>query len=74
MPTTIHLVRHGHHALLGRVLCGRMEGVELDLHGRKAMAACAGLLEPPPSIIQSSPQPRTRAIREHSGEPLRLAR
>jgi probable phosphoglycerate mutase len=58
MPTTIHLVRHGHHALLGRILCGRMAGVELDDHGRAAMAACAGRLEPAPSIIQSSPQPR----------------
>jgi broad specificity phosphatase PhoE len=58
MPTTIHLVRHGHHALLGRILCGRMAGVELDEHGRAAMAACAERLEPAPSIIQSSPQPR----------------
>jgi len=58
MPTTIHLVRHGHHALLGRILCGRMAGVEIDAFGRAAMAACAERLDPPPSIVQSSPQPR----------------
>ncbi|MET0221627.1 MAG: histidine phosphatase family protein [Tardiphaga sp.] len=60
MPTTIHLVRHGHHGLLGRVLCGRMPGVELDAEGRAGMAACAALLTPVPSVIQSSPQ--TRAV------------
>src|SRR3569832_157590 len=58
MPTTIHLVRHGHHALLGRILCGRMPGVNLDEQGRAAMAVCAEKLAPPPSLIQSSPQPR----------------
>ena len=58
MPTTIHLVRHGHHALLGRTLCGRMPGVNLDEQGRAAMAACAEKIAPPPSLIQSSPQPR----------------
>lgn len=57
MPTIIHLVRHGHHALLGRILCGRMAGVELDARGRTEMAACAESLALP-SIIQSSPQPR----------------
>jgi probable phosphoglycerate mutase len=58
MPTTIHLIRHGHHALLGRILCGRMPGVELDARGRSEMAVCAEHLAPAPSIIQSSPQPR----------------
>jgi probable phosphoglycerate mutase len=58
MPTTIHLVRHGHHALLGRILCGRMPGVTLDARGCAEIAACAELLAPPPSVIQSSPQPR----------------
>jgi probable phosphoglycerate mutase len=58
MPTTIHLIRHGHHALLGRILCGRMPGVELDARGRSEIAACAERLAPAPSIIQSSPQPR----------------
>jgi probable phosphoglycerate mutase len=58
MPTTIHLVRHGHHALLGRILCGRMAGIDLDEQGRAEMAVCAEHLEPPPTLIQSSPQSR----------------
>jgi len=58
MPTTIHLIRHGHHALLGRILCGRMPDVGLDERGCAEMAACSALLEPPPSVIHSSPQPR----------------
>jgi broad specificity phosphatase PhoE len=60
MPTTIHLVRHGHHPLLGRTLCGRMAGVALDERGRDEIAASAALLEPPPTIVQSSPQLRAR--------------
>jgi broad specificity phosphatase PhoE len=58
MPTTIHLIRHGHHGLLGRILCGRMAGVGLDARGRAELAVCAERLEPAPSIIQSSPQLR----------------
>jgi broad specificity phosphatase PhoE len=60
MPTTIHLVRHGHHALLGRTLCGRMAGVALDGCGREEIAASLPLLEPAPTIVQSSPQLRAR--------------
>jgi hypothetical protein len=30
VTTHIHFVRHGHHSLMGRVLCGRMPGVQLD--------------------------------------------
>jgi broad specificity phosphatase PhoE len=60
MQTIIHLIRHGHHALLGRVLCGRMPGVALDETGRDELVACATRLEAPPSIIQSSPQLRAR--------------
>jgi len=72
MPTTIHLVRHGHHALLGRILCGRMSGVELDARGRAEMAACAEHLAPPPSIIQSSPQPRAMQSAEILAKRFRL--
>lgn len=60
MVKTIHLVRHGHHALLDRRLCGRMPGVGLDELGRRQVAHCADLLAPPPFTIQSSPQRRTR--------------
>jgi broad specificity phosphatase PhoE len=58
MVKTIHLVRHGHHALIGRVLCGRMPGVELDALGCREMSLCAELMSPAPSAIQSSPQRR----------------
>jgi broad specificity phosphatase PhoE len=64
MPTTIHLVRHGHHGLLGRLLCGRMPGVALDQLGRDEIAGCADLLEPLPSIVQSSPQLRAQQSAE----------
>ncbi|MCA6108661.1 histidine phosphatase family protein [Bradyrhizobium cenepequi] len=60
MVQTIHLVRHGHHALLGQVLCGRMAGVQLDDLGCRQMAHCADLIRPIPSAIQASPQGRTR--------------
>jgi probable phosphoglycerate mutase len=58
MVKTIHLVRHGHHALLGRILCGRMPGVELDELGRRQMQGCAESLLPTPTVVQSSPQRR----------------
>ncbi|MBI5264699.1 MAG: histidine phosphatase family protein [Bradyrhizobium sp.] len=60
MANTIHLVRHGHHALLGRLLCGRMPGVELDELGCRQIALCAELISPEPTIVQSSPQLRAR--------------
>ncbi|MGJ4928827.1 histidine phosphatase family protein [Bradyrhizobium sp. HKCCYLS2038] len=58
MTTTIHLIRHGHHPLLGRNLCGRMAGVALDDQGRRDTKICARLIDPAPSLIQSSPQLR----------------
>ncbi|MCA1525439.1 histidine phosphatase family protein [Bradyrhizobium yuanmingense] len=58
MAGIINLVRHGHHALLGRILCGRMKGVALDDLGCEEMARCAGTIAPRPSLIQSSPQRR----------------
>jgi len=60
MTTTIHLIRHGHHPLLGRILCGRMPGVELDEQGCREIEICATLIDPVPTLIQSSPQLRAR--------------
>jgi broad specificity phosphatase PhoE len=60
MVKTIHLVRHGHHARLAGILCGRMPGVELDALGCRQMSVCADRILPLPSAIQSSPQPRAR--------------
>jgi broad specificity phosphatase PhoE len=60
VTTHIHLVRHGRHALLHRILCGRMPGVELDERGREQMNAAATMIKPTaPQILQSSPQRRT---------------
>src|SRR2546423_15703518 len=59
VTTHVHLVRHGHHALLGRVLCGRMPGVQLDELGCSQMAAVAQMIkQTSPSALQSSPQRR----------------
>jgi broad specificity phosphatase PhoE len=60
MTTRIHLVRHGQHALLGRVLCGRMPGVQLDELGCEQMVAAAeAIRRSAPIAVQSSPQRRT---------------
>ncbi len=58
MARTIHLVRHGHHALLGGTLCGRMKGVALDELGCEEIARCAVAISPRPNLVQSSPQRR----------------
>jgi probable phosphoglycerate mutase len=59
MATHIHLVRHGHHGAVDRVLCGRMPGVKLDELGCDQMANAAKILRRHrPSVIQSSPQRR----------------
>jgi probable phosphoglycerate mutase len=55
---TVHLVRHGHHALLAGVLCGRMPGVELDELGCRQMASYSRSILPAPTAVQSSPQRR----------------
>src|SRR3954465_3344174 len=60
MVRTIHLVRHGHHAMLGNRLCGRMPGVQLDDRGCRQMSGCADLIGRTPAAIQSSPQRRAQ--------------
>ncbi len=60
MAKYIHLVRHGHHALLSGVLCGRMPGVELDELGRRQVAACIDCIPVDIIAIQSSPQRRAQ--------------
>lgn len=75
MVKTIHLVRHGHHALLG-TFCGRMPGVGLDPLGCLQMSACAQSLMPSPTAIQSSPQRRARQsaaiLGSHFGLPVEI--
>jgi broad specificity phosphatase PhoE len=46
VSTTIFLVRHAAHDRLGRVLCGRMPGIELSEFGRAQAAAVAARLAP----------------------------
>jgi probable phosphoglycerate mutase len=60
MVKTIHLVRHGHHAMLGHRLCGRMPGVQLDDFGCRQMSGCADMIGRTPAGIQSSPQRRAQ--------------
>jgi broad specificity phosphatase PhoE len=59
VTTQIHLVRHGHHAVLERVLCGRLPGVQLDELGRRQMEETTEAIRlDAPKAVQSSPQPR----------------
>src|SRR5947207_2621131 len=63
--TVFHLVRHGQHGLLGRVLAGRMPGVGLDERGRAEIAAVAErLADEPVAAIYASPLQRTRESAE----------
>ena len=61
MATTLFLVRHAAHELVGRVLCGRMPGVALGPAGRGQAAALAQRLAAEGlSAIYTSPV--TRAV------------
>lgn len=61
MPTTVHLVRHAEHGLLGRVLTGRMEGVGLSEAGHaQAARLAAGLAARPVRAVWSSPLQRAQ--------------
>jgi probable phosphoglycerate mutase len=63
--TVFHLLRHGEHGLLGRVLAGRMPGVGLTERGRAEIAAVAEHLAGEPiAAIYSSPLQRTRESAE----------
>src|SRR3954451_16829058 len=76
MVSTIHLVRHGHHPLLGKRLCGRMPGVQLDGLGCRQMSRCAALIGAAPAALQSSPQRRAQQSASilgwHFGVPLEI--
>ena len=60
MVKTVYLVRHGHHALVGSLLCGRMSGVSLDDFGCMQMSDCAERMILTPTAVQSSPQRRAQ--------------
>jgi len=63
--TVLHLLRHGEHGLLGRVLAGRMPGVGMTERGRAEIAAQAERLAGEGiAAIYASPLQRTRESAE----------
>jgi broad specificity phosphatase PhoE len=63
--TVFHLVRHGEHVLVGRVLAGRTPGVGLSERGRVEIAAVAERLAGENiAALYSSPLERTRETAE----------
>jgi len=72
--TVFHLLRHGEHGLLGRVLAGRMPGVGLTEKGRAEIAAVADRLAGENiAALYSSPLQRTRESAEIVAERLGLS-
>src|SRR5512135_675623 len=71
--TVFHLIRHGQHGLLGRVLAGRMPGVGLTERGRAEIAAVAERLAGETiAALYASPLQRTRESAEIVAERLGL--
>lgn len=71
--TTVFLVRHGAHDLVGRALAGRMPGVSLNAEGRaQAARAAARLSRETVAALYSSPLERTRETAEPIGAALHL--
>lgn len=59
MTTRVLLVRHGSHDLLGKVLCGRMEGVSINAAGLgEARAAARRLQAESLAAVYTSPRQR----------------
>ena len=68
-----HLLRHGEHGLLGRMLAGRMPGVGMTERGRAEIAAQAERLAGEKiAAIYASPLQRTRETAEIVAERLGL--
>ena len=71
--SVFHLLRHGEHGLLGRVLAGRMPGVGMTERGRAEIAAQAERLAVEKiAAIYASPLQRTRETAEIVAERLGL--
>jgi broad specificity phosphatase PhoE len=71
--TMFHLLRHGEHMLVGRVLAGRMPGVGLSARGRAQVAAVADrLTEERVDALYASPLQRTRETAEIVAQRLQL--
>jgi probable phosphoglycerate mutase len=64
--TIIYLVRHGAHALVNEVLCGRRKGVSLSAEGVNQAAQLGALFaEKSIDLVQSSPRRRARETAGH---------
>ncbi|KTT73138.1 histidine phosphatase family protein [Sphingomonas endophytica] len=73
MERRVLLVRHGHHAEVGRVLSGRSD-IALDARGRaEAMAVAQHLAGTPIDRLFSSPRARTVDTALAFGEQVRVA-
>ncbi|HKS89781.1 MAG TPA: histidine phosphatase family protein [Stellaceae bacterium] len=71
--TVFHLLRHGEHGLLGRVLVGRMPGVGLSERGRAEIAGVAErLARHQIAAVYASPLQRTRETADIVAERLGL--
>jgi probable phosphoglycerate mutase len=71
--TTFHLLRHGEHALQGRICAGRMDGVGLAARGQSDIEAVAErLADAGIAAIYASPLQRTRETAEIVGRRLDL--
>ena len=72
--TLLHLVRHGTHGRLNRVLCGRMEGVGLSDEGHAQARRVATLIPEGADAVHTSPLQRAREtaapLAEALGAPL----
>lgn len=74
MATTILLVRHAAHPLLGRQLCGRMPGVALDAAGRdQASRLATQLAGLRPEALYTSPMERAHDTAAAIAAPTGLA-
>lgn len=65
MTTTLHLVRHAQHAIVGSTLTGRMDGVRLSPEGREQAARLAGRFgREPIAAVLASPRERSQDTAE----------
>ena len=76
--TMFYLIRHGHTDLIGKVLCGRMSGVHLNVEGRAQARRLAERFRGVPIVsVYSSPLERAvetaEPLAESLGLPLRIA-
>ena len=74
MTTTLFLVRHAAHDLIGRILCGRMPGVSLGAEGRRQSERVAErLAREEVAALYTSPLERARETAASIAERLGLA-